>query len=51
VVQHEILVPREEEIRRIMVPAQPGQKVYKTPSQIIKAGHSYIHLILAIWEA
>jgi hypothetical protein len=35
-----ILAPREErEIRRIIDPDQPGQKVSKNPYQAIKPGH------------
>jgi hypothetical protein len=34
-----ILATPEAEIERIVVGGQPGQKVSKTPSQLIKAGH------------
>jgi hypothetical protein len=34
-----ILVPREVEIRRMMVQDQPGQNICNTPSQPIRTGH------------
>jgi hypothetical protein len=39
-----ILATQEVEIEKIMVQDQPGQKVYNTPSQPKKAGHSDMHL-------
>jgi hypothetical protein len=39
-----ILPTRETEIRRILVPGQPGQKVHKIPSQQKKTEHGFEHL-------
>jgi hypothetical protein len=42
---------QEAEIRRIMVPDQPGQKVSKTPSQQNKSGVVTHACHPAMWEA